>query len=189
MKTSKKLTYYKICRKNLKETTDFEAWTDGSCNNLSPYGEGAAAYVVLKDGVPIHEAKHGYLGTSNNRMELLAIISAVNWIPAKSSLTIYTDSQYAIDVLSGMCGAKKNTDLIRLYNSIVSNLSYIRFVWVKGHDGYEWNEYVDELASSETEKIVAQYNIPTYNFHNSPKIKNRNRYGNKRQPKKHKNTK
>lgn len=188
MKTSKKAVCNKICREKIKKNTDFEAWTDGSCNNLSPYGEGGAAYVILKDGVPIHEAKHGYLCTSNNRMELLAIISAVNWTPAKSSLTIYSDSQYAIKVLSGMWGAKKNTDLIRLYDTIASKLSFIRFVWVKGHAGHEWNEYVDELASSQTEKIVAQYNIPTYGFQNSPKIKNRNLCGIKRQSKKHKNT-
>lgn len=149
--------------------TDFDAWTDGSCNNLSPYGEGGSAYVVLKDGVLIHEAKYGRIGTSNNRMELLAIISAVNWIPANSSVTIYSDSQYAINVLSGKWKAKTNTDLVRLYDTVASRLSEIRFEWVKGHSGIEWNEYVDELASSETLRIAKEYRIPVYTTRNSPK--------------------
>lgn len=188
MKTSKKAVCNKICREKIKKNTDFEAWTDGSCNNLSPYGEGGAAYVILKDGVPIHESKRGCLGTSNNRMELLAIISAANWIPAKNSLTVYTDSRYAIEVLTGMCGARKNTDLIRLYDETASRLSCVRFVWVKGHAGHEWNEYVDNLASSETERMAALYDIPTYGFHNSPKIKRKNRRSVNQRSKKHKNT-
>lgn len=149
--------------------TDFEAWTDGSCNNLSPYGEGGAAYVVLKDGALIHEATYGRAGTSNNRMELLAIISAVNWIPANSSVTVFSDSRYAINVLSGKWKAKTNTDLVRLYDTVVSKLSEIRFEWVKGHSGLEWNEYVDELASSETLRIAKEYGIPVYTTRSSPK--------------------
>lgn len=148
--------------------TDFEAWTDGSCNNLSPFGEGGSAYVVLKDGELIHETKYGRIGT-NNRMELLAIISAVNWVPVNSSVTIYSDSRYAINVLSGKWKAKTNIDLVRLYDTVVSRLKEIRFEWVKGHSGLEWNEYVDELASSETARIAKEYNIPLYSANNSPK--------------------
>lgn len=160
---SKKITVEKLAK------TDFDAWTDGSCNNLSPYGEGGSAYVVLKDGVLIHEAKYGRIGTSSNRMELLAIISAVNWIPANSSVTIYSDSKYAINVLSGRWKAKVNTDLVRLYDTVASRLLEVRFVWVKGHSGLEWNEYVDELASSETERVAKEYGIPFYTVINSPK--------------------
>lgn len=52
-----------ISRKSAQ--TDFEAWTDGCCNNLSPYGEGGSAYVILKDDDLIHEATYGRIGTSN----------------------------------------------------------------------------------------------------------------------------
>ena len=149
----------------------FHAYTDGSCNNLSPYGEGGSAYVILKDGVPIHEAKYGRIGTTNNRMEMLAIISAVNWLPPKSSVVIYSDSMYAINVFSGRWRAKTNLDLVRLYDTCAAKLDNIEFYWVKGHSGVEWNEYVDNLANSETERVAKEYNIPLYTAKNSPKCR------------------
>jgi ribonuclease HI len=153
------------------EVTEYEAWTDGSCNNLSPYGEGGSAYVILKNGLLVHEAKYGCIGTSNNRMEMLAIISAINWIPEGSSITIYSDSQYAINVFSGKWKAKSNTDLVRLYDTVAARVSKICFKWVKGHAGTKWNEYVDQLASSETIRMAEKYNIPMYSASNSPKCK------------------
>ena len=51
-----------------KESLKFEAYTDGSCDNLSPYGEGGSAYIILKDGIIIKESKKGFVGTTNNRM-------------------------------------------------------------------------------------------------------------------------
>lgn len=81
----------------MKETNlKYEAYTDGSCDNISPYGEGGSAYIILKDGVIIKESKKGFVGTTNNRMEMLAIISAVKSVPKGATLTVYTDSQYCI---------------------------------------------------------------------------------------------
>ena len=137
----------------------FVAYTDGSCNNLSPYGEGGSAYVILKDGVIIHENSKGFVGSTNNRLEMLAIISAVNSVPSKSSLVIYTDSQYCITAFTNVKKPKKNIDLIRLYHQCASKLSSVEFRWVKGHSGNEYNEYVDNLAYSAYEKMVHKYNL------------------------------
>ena len=79
-----------------KVSLKYEAYTDGSCDNLSPYGEGGSAYIILKDGIIIKESKKGFVGTTNNRMEMLAIISAVKSVPKGATLTVYTDSQYCI---------------------------------------------------------------------------------------------
>lgn len=74
----------------MKETNlKYEAYTDGSCDNISPYGEGGSAYIILKDGVIIKESKKGFVGTTNNRMEMLAIISAVKSVP-KGALLLCT---------------------------------------------------------------------------------------------------
>lgn len=66
-----------------KVSLKYEAYTDGSCDNLSPYGEGGSAYIILKDGIIIKESKKGFVGTTNNRMEMLAIISAVKSVPKR----------------------------------------------------------------------------------------------------------
>ena len=75
---------------------NFVAYTDGSCVNHSKYKEGGSAYIVLKDGEIVKMKNHGRLQTTNNRMELLAIISAAKYCPSGAYLDIYTDSQYCI---------------------------------------------------------------------------------------------
>lgn len=142
----------------------FEAYTDGSCNNVSPFGEGGSAYIILKDGVIIKESSKGFVGSTNNRLEMLAIISAVNAAPAKADLTIYTDSQYCITSFTNSKNPKKNLDLIRLYHNCAAKLNSIEFVWVKGHSGNEYNEYVDRLAYSAYESMVAKYNLPKSSY-------------------------
>ena len=69
----------------------------------------------------------------------------------------------AINVLSGKWKANTNTDLVRPYDTVASRLKEIRFKWVKGHSGIEWNEHVDNLVNSETARIAKEYNIPLYN--------------------------
>lgn len=76
-----------------KVSLKYEAYTDGSCDNLSPYGEGGSAYIILKDGIIIKESKKGFVGTTNNRMEMLAIISAVKSVPKGATLTDCTTFQ------------------------------------------------------------------------------------------------
>ena len=142
-----------------KENT-YIAYTDGSCDNLSPYGEGGSAYVILKDGWVVKESQKGFVGTTNNRMEMLAIISAVNSIPRGSSIVIYTDSQYSILAFTKIKKAKKNLDLINLYHHCAAKLKHIEFVWVKGHNGNKYNEIVDSMANSAYKEMIKKYNLP-----------------------------
>ena len=155
---------------------DYIAYTDGSCNNLSPYGEGGAAYIIL-DGQRnlVKQNSKGFVGVTNNKMELMAILSAVAAVPPNSSLVIYTDSQYCIQVLTNKANAnnfsRPNANIIRQYFNYVSRLKAVRFEWVKGHDGNEFNEMVDALAQSRTEEMRIIHNIPVYNYRNSPKCR------------------
>lgn len=132
----------------------FHAYTDGSCMYDGHTGPGGSAYVILKDGVPIHESSVGKKRTTSNRMEMLAIISVINWLPKHSKVVIFSDSLYAIRVLSGIWQAHMNKDLRNMYDRLSDRMDSIEFQWVKGHSGVEWNEYVDELATSATEKII-----------------------------------
>lgn len=135
------------------------AYTDGSCDNLSKERAGGSAYIILKDGEILKMKNHGQLNTSNNRMELLAIISAVNACPDGAYVDIYTDSQYCILVLSKSYKPKKNPDLYELFKKCAAHVAGVRFHWVKGHNGNKYNELADELAYGAYCDICDQYNI------------------------------
>ncbi len=137
----------------------YTAYTDGSCDNLSKERAGGSAYIILKDGEILKMKNHGQLNTSNNRMELLAIISAVNACPDGAYVDIYTDSQYCILVLSKSYKPKKNPDLYELFKKCAAHVAGVRFHWVKGHNGNKYNELADELAYGAYCDICDQYNI------------------------------
>lgn len=175
----KRLVYHAKYSANYNESTcdfipDYIAFTDGSCNNLSPYGEGGAAYIILDGQLNlVKQNSKGFIGVTNNKMELMAILSAVAAVPAGSTLVIYTDSQYCIQVLTKKANAnnftRPNANVIRQYFNYASRLKTVRFEWVKGHGGNEFNEMVDALAQSRTEEMRTIHNIPVYDYRNSPK--------------------
>lgn len=125
----------------------FVAYTDGSCWNSDPNRCGGSAYVVLDSCGNIFKTSHkGFRGTSNNRMEMLAIISAVASVPQGSSIVVMTDSQYAIRAFT--CGGTKNDDLIELYSKF-SESRDVCLEWVRGHNGTPLNEWCDYWAGVE----------------------------------------
>lgn len=149
---------------------DFIVYTDGSCNNFSLFGEGGAAYVLL-DGNGENVIKchsKGILGTTNNRAEMIAILSALRAIPDGTSIIIKTDSQYCIDALTGkktrFCRGVLNQDIIAMFKQEAQRLSRIAFEWVKGHNGNYYNEMADELAEARREEIREIYRIPVYTY-------------------------
>jgi len=132
--------------------TMIEIFTDGaSSGNPGPGGYG----VILRSGKHYKELSQGYRKTTNNRMELMAVIKGLEALKnLNQAVTIYSDSKYVIDsiekkwvygwVKKGFAG-KKNKDLWLRYLE-VSKLHQIKFVWVRGHDGHPENERCDELA-------------------------------------------
>lgn len=132
-----------------------EIYTDGACSgNPGPGGWGA----VVRDGKAQVELKGGEPVTTNNRMELLAVIEALQVVPEGVGLRVYTDSRYVQKGISEWIhewkrrGWKtadnkpvKNEDLWRRLDSLVSG-RVIEWRWVKGHDGHPGNERADALA-------------------------------------------
>ncbi len=129
-----------------------EIFTDGaSSGNPGPGGYG----VILRSGKHYKELSEGFRKTTNNRMELLAVIKGLEALKnINQEVTLYSDSKYVIDAIEkrwvhgwpqkGFAG-KKNKDLWLRYLEI-SKLHKIRFVWVRGHAGHPENERCDELA-------------------------------------------
>lgn len=136
------------------KNAEFTAYTDGSCDNLNPRRPGGSAYVILdSEGKIYRQASKGFISTTNNRMEMIAIISVVNAVPRNSSLTIYTDSQYCILALKSK-KPKKNIDLVQKFHALCEKLSDIKFEWVKGHNGNYYNEMCDRMANAEYRKLI-----------------------------------
>lgn len=127
-------------------------YTDGSSlGNPGPGGYG----IVMTAGPHRKELSQGYRLTTNNRMELLAVIIALETllIP-RSEVTVYTDSQYVVNAVEKkwLFGwekksftGKKNADLWMRFLKIYRQ-HQVRFIWVKGHAGHRENERCDRLA-------------------------------------------
>lgn len=130
-------------------------YTDGAARgNPGPGGYGA----ILMWGERVKELSAGYRLTTNNRMELMAVIAALNALTKENiSLIIYTDSQYVLNsvekkwldnwVRTDFKGGKKNKDLWMQYYHLAKKYR-IKFVWVKGHGDNIYNNRCDELATT-----------------------------------------
>lgn len=127
-------------------------YTDGSAlGNPGPGGYG----IVLQSGKHRKELSQGYELTTNNRMELLAVIVALESLKVPNSTAIiYSDSKYVVDAVEKKWvfgwerkgfKKKKNVDLWKRFLKIYPN-HIVNFHWVKGHAGLPGNERCDVLA-------------------------------------------
>lgn len=133
-----------------------ELYTDGACKgNPGPGGWG----VLIRSGGTERELFGGERTTTNNRMEMLAVIEGLSAIDAGSQVRVYTDSQYVQKGISewihgwkrrGWVTADKkpvkNVDLWKRLDALVKN-HRIEWHWVRGHDGHVENERADALAN------------------------------------------
>lgn len=129
-------------------------YTDGAARgNPGPGGYGA----VLHWGNTVKEIAQGYRHTTNNRMELMAVIAALQLLKRDGlDITIYSDSAYVVNTVekgwlfnwarNGYKG-KKNADLWALFLTLYKK-HRIKFVWVKGHADNKWNNRCDILATA-----------------------------------------
>jgi ribonuclease HI len=141
-------------------TTELFAYTDGACSgNPGPGGWGAL--LVARDGDRVlreRELSGGEADTTNNRMELMAAISALESLSRPSEITIVTDSAYVkngiTDWLAGwkrkgwrIASGKpvKNVDLWQRLDA-ARDRHTVHWRWIKGHAGHAENERADELA-------------------------------------------
>jgi ribonuclease HI len=143
-----------------------EIYTDGSSKG-NP-GNGGFAYIIRMNGV-IYKFAQGELTTTNNRMELSAVIAALNAIKSididsklEYIITIYSDSKYVTEAINknwlfswvrrGFFNIK-NSDLWSQFFLLVAPLMLqtnvkMDFRWIKGHSGIKYNDMVDGLAKS-----------------------------------------
>ena len=133
-------------------------FTDGSCSG-NP-GPGGWGMVRVRDGEILAE-QHGHdPQTTNNRMELTAMIAALELLEPDEAEDIYSDSRLVIDTLTKWAagwerrgwrrkdGEVKNLELVQRAYALVQERPRARLLWIRAHDGSLWNEYADALATA-----------------------------------------
>ncbi len=133
-------------------------FTDGSCDP-NPGAGGWAAVWVEDD--QILEARDGIdPDTTNNRMELTALIAGLRMLPEDRTVTLYSDSQLCVKTVNEWApgwekrgwrrkgGPIANLELVRELFALASERPRASIRWIKAHDGSRWNEYADAVASS-----------------------------------------
>jgi len=137
-------------------TKDVEIYTDGACSgNPGPGGYGAV--IIYKN--KRREISQGFKITTNNRMEILAVIEALKILNRPCNINLYSDSKYLIDAITkgwlkkwqenNWHRNKKDSVLnIDLWKELLNllELHNINFIWVKGHNNNKENERCDFLA-------------------------------------------
>lgn len=135
-------------------------YTDGACSgNPGPGGWGCILSTILGNG-QVYEVKHcaGYRLTTNNRMELLAVISGLQCINGSHEVEIISDSKYVCDAFNQHWieswrknnwtkkGGLANANMWRTLWNLVTMQKSVKFTWIKGHNSHPYNEECDRLA-------------------------------------------
>lgn len=148
----------------------YEVYTDGACSR-NP-GPGGYCYLLIPEGGNILKGSGGEKCTTNNRMELKAIVNALHTIvdnsPLKYEINIYTDSAYCFNPINQNwleCWQKadwktksgtevKNKDLwMQMYYYLHNSKLTIKLKKVKGHSGNKYNEMADKIAKEAVERF------------------------------------
>ncbi len=142
-------------------------FTDGGCSpNPGPGGWG---FVVVDQDTIVHEAYGGELETTNNRMELTAIIQALEYClitPPKTPI-LYADSNLCVQTYNEWMagweargwrrkrGAIENLDLVKQLAALKQQYPQLQVTWIKAHAGLQWNEYADQLVQKGRTAILS----------------------------------
>jgi len=156
-----------VIKKPAEPSEIINIYTDGSAlNNPGPGGYGV---ILIMDG-ETHEFSQGYLHTTNNRMEMMAVITALEEIEGDDMnrpIVVHSDSQYTINgITKGWAKNWRkrgwiksdgkpalNPDLWKQMLEITERLPKLTFQWVKGHAGDVFNERADELANGAAQDL------------------------------------
>lgn len=139
-------------------------FTDGSCQgNPGPGGWGA---VHVREGEIIDERFGHHPATTNNRMELTAMIEGLLMADPAKPVTIYSDSSLVIDTLTKWAkgweargwkrkeGEVKNLELVQRAYALLKERPLVSLEWIRAHDGSRWNEYADALSTAYLRETV-----------------------------------
>jgi ribonuclease HI len=132
-------------------------FTDGSCEG-NP-GPGGWGYVWVEDDEIVAQDMGADPATTNNRMELAALIAAYRKLPEDAEVTVYSDSQLCVKTVNEWAagwekrgwrrksGPIANLEQVKELYALANARPRVTLQWIKAHDGSKWNEYADALAN------------------------------------------
>lgn len=133
-------------------------FTDGAAHPNPGAGGWGAVYVI--DNEVITEARGSEPHTTNNRMELTALLAGYRMVPEGRAAVVLTDSQLCVDTINVWApgwerngwkrkrGEIANLDLVQELYRVARRRPEVELRWIKSHNGFRWNEYADALASA-----------------------------------------
>ncbi len=148
------------CQSPLKlhrmKTRDVTLFTDGACSgNPGPGGYGA----ILECGGHNKELSGGFRNTTNNRMEIMAVIVGLSTLKRPCNVTVFTDSRYVVDAIekgwvrrwqknNWMRNKREKALNVDLWERLLSLIekNRVHFTWIRGHNNHPQNERCDRLA-------------------------------------------
>lgn len=135
---------------------DYNVYTDGAYSPST--NKGGVGIAFISDNKLILQYSKLFLNTTNNRMELAAVIIALKCLKNKiNKLTIYSDSQYVIGCITKGWKRNKNQDLWKVFDKIEKKAkelcTIIEYKWTHGHADDKWNNFVDNLAVKASHEI------------------------------------
>jgi ribonuclease HI len=149
----------------MSELKEIIIYTDGACKGNPGVGGWGA---LLVSGSHTKEIFGGEVLTTNNRMELMAVIEALQSLKQASRVSVYADSQYVLKGINEWLAnwkkrnwrtsdnkPVKNVDLWQRLDALASQHE-VQWIWVKGHAGHAGNERADELANKGVEQLLTQ---------------------------------
>ena len=139
-------------------------FTDGACEG-NPGPGGWSAIWVQEDRV-VEERVGGASATTNNRMELMAMIEGLRMLPDDAETTLYSDSNLCVQTVNEWAagwekrgwkrktGPIANLELVQELYALKKRRPHVTVKWIKAHDGSRWNEYADVLAAREARRVA-----------------------------------
>lgn len=137
-----------------KQTKQYEIYTDGSCIGNPGPGGWAAIFLIKNNKEPIAILKGHKSDTTNNRMEMTAVIEALNYVRknkfASENFILYCDSNLIVQTVLRGWKKKANLDLWKKFDEL-NKVTNVRYVWVKAHHENYWNNQCDRIAQKEAQ--------------------------------------
>jgi ribonuclease HI len=158
----------------VEQKTSVTIYTDGACSGNPGIG-GFGTILVYTDSNGVKHEKElseGYELTTNNQMELMAVITGFEALKKSCKVTVYSDSKYVVDAINKnwldgwikkgwKTAGKAPVKNVELWKRLLDAIKIhdAEFIWVKGHAGHEYNERCDSLAVNACKKDVLKKEI------------------------------